>query len=215
MPFPAPGSGLDMLIKLKKRNSQRAKEAKPSDSPEDKSSSGRDRNSTMNTTANTDYPSNRGKDAPASKVSNSQTKTQKSKPSTVKDSQPVANPYPESSQTAGVKGAAGAQSGPSKAAETTTSPSTPPSPVDTGKNILEYPSLKGKDEPTTTYGGADRKGLFGESISAEKWDAMTAKNKESGFWSKFADGGVVGKVKGGPKSVDGGPKHCDAMRFHK
>ena len=128
-------------------------------------------------------------------------------------SEPVSNPNPASSQTAGVKGSVGTQSGPS--APETANDSTPVPAAEPGKNILEYPSLQGKDNPTTTYGSPDRTGLFGEKISQENWDKMTQANKEAGFYSKFADGGQVKKVAGGPKSVSGGPQHCEAMRFHK
>jgi len=86
----------------------------------------------------------------------------------------VAPSSPESAQTAGIKGLPGAQSGMSKSEGKTTYFGEAPEDA-----VATAPQM--------------REGLFGEPISQEDWDAMTARNKQSGFWSQFKKGGAVKK----------------------
>lgn len=80
---------------------------------------------------------------------------------------------------------------PSEFGPATMGPSARPGPV--------MGSMENVDVDRIDRGGFEatpaqmRRGLFGEEISQEDWDAMTARNKAAGFYSQFKKGGQVKK----------------------
>lgn len=90
----------------------------------------------------------------------------------------VAPSSPESAQTAGIKGLPGAQSGMSE---------------EEGSRYGKESYFGEAPEDAVATASQMRKGLFGEPISQEDWDAMTARNKQSSFWGQFKKGGAVKK----------------------
>ena len=90
----------------------------------------------------------------------------------------VAPPSPESAQTAGIQGLPGGQSGVSQEA---------------GSDYGRTTYFGETPEAATQVAQQMRKGLFGEDISQEDYDAMTQRNKDASFFGRFKKGGQVKK----------------------
>jgi hypothetical protein len=90
----------------------------------------------------------------------------------------VAPPSPESAQTAGIQGLPGGQSGVSQEA---------------GSDYGRTTYFGETPEAATQVAQQMRKGLFGEEISQEDYDAMTQRNKDASFYGRFKKGGQVKK----------------------
>jgi len=90
----------------------------------------------------------------------------------------VAPPSPESAQTAGIQGLPGGQSGVSQEA---------------GSDYGRTTYFGDTPESATQVAQQMRKGLFGEEISQEDYDAMTQRNKDASFYGRFKKGGQVKK----------------------
>jgi len=94
----------------------------------------------------------------------------------------VAPPSPESAQTAGIQGLPGTPGG--AAVERGT--------ISSQGSEQNYETMF----PAETFNPPSapmRKGLFGEEISQEDYDAMTQRNKDAGFYGRFKKGGQVKK----------------------
>lgn len=92
--------------------------------------------------------------------------------------EPVAPSSIESQQTAGIQGLPGGQSGVSQEA---------------GSDYGRTTYFGDTPESATQVAQQMRKGLFGEEISQEDYDAMTQRNKDASFWGRFKKGGQVKK----------------------
>jgi hypothetical protein len=90
----------------------------------------------------------------------------------------VAPPSPESALTAGIQGLPGGQSGVSQEA---------------GSDYGRTTYFGETPEAATQIAQQMRKGLFGEDISQEDYDAMTQRNKDASFFGRFKKGGQVKK----------------------
>jgi hypothetical protein len=94
----------------------------------------------------------------------------------------VAPPSPESAQTAGIQGLPGTPGG--AAVERGT--------ISSQGSEQNYETMF----PAETFNPPSapmRKGLFGEEISQEDYDAMTQRNKDASFFGRFKKGGQVKK----------------------
>jgi hypothetical protein len=94
----------------------------------------------------------------------------------------------ESAQTAGIQGLPGGQSGVSQEA---------------GSDYGRTTYFGDTPESATQVAQKMRKGLFGEDISQEDYDAMTQRNKDASFYGRFKKGGQV-KKKPAKKMSSGG-----------
>jgi hypothetical protein len=94
----------------------------------------------------------------------------------------VAPPSPESAQTAGIQGLPGTPGGAAVERGNVTSQGT------TQNYETMFPA-----ETFNPPSAAMRKGLFGEDISQEDYDAMTQRNKDASFFGRFKKGGQVKK----------------------
>ena len=94
----------------------------------------------------------------------------------------VAPPSPESALTAGIAGLAGTPGGAAVERGNVTSQGT------THNYEAEFPA-ENFNPPSAPM----RKGLFGEEISQEDYDAMTQRNKDASFYGRFKKGGQVKK----------------------
>jgi hypothetical protein len=86
----------------------------------------------------------------------------------------------ESALTAGIQGLPGGQSGVSQEA---------------GSDYGRTTYFGETPEAATQVAQQMRKGLFGEEISQEDYDAMTQRNKDASFFGRFKKGGQVKKTK--------------------
>jgi hypothetical protein len=94
----------------------------------------------------------------------------------------VAPPSPESALTAGIAGLAGTPGGAAVERGNVTSQGT------TQNYETMFPA-----ETFNPPSAPMRKGLFGEEISQEDYDAMTQRNKDASFFGRFKKGGQVKK----------------------
>jgi hypothetical protein len=129
------------------------------------------------------YPSvmvGRGTTVPKSTKFNP--RTNKSQNPNKTSSEYIAPSSPESAQTAGIQGLPGTPGGAAVERGNVTSQGT------TQNYETEFP-VETFNPPSAPM----RKGLFGEDISQEDYDAMTQRNKDASFFGRFKKGGQVKK----------------------